>query len=109
MTEKDIKDLKSRNEILDKRCERYRVIMCNEGTSDDKISEYLYSGELSELVSELVIPKLPIGAVSREMWDRKRQKELAGAMSRYLEAGRKIPKELLDEYNEIGDRWEEKK
>lgn len=100
MTEKDIKDLKSRNEILDKCCERYRAIMRNEGTSDDEISEYLYPGELSELV----IPKLPIGAVSREMWDRKRQKELAGAMSRYLEAGRKIPKEWLDEYNEISDR-----
>lgn len=79
MTEKDIKDLKSRNEILDKCCERYRAIMRNEGTSDDKISEYLYLGELS----------------------------LNDA--RCLEAGRKIPKEWLDEYNEISDRWEEKK
>lgn len=26
----------------------------------------------------------------------------------YLEAGKKIPKEWLDEYNEISDRWEEK-
>ena len=75
MTEKDIKDfLKSRNEILDKCCERYRAIMRNEGISDDKVSEYLYSGELS----------------------------LNDA--RYSEAGRKIPKEWLDEYNEIGDR-----
>ena len=29
--------------------------------------------------------------------------------ARHLEAGRKIPKEWLDEYNEISDRWEEKK
>ena len=45
----------------------------------------------------------------RDMWDRKRQEELAEAMARYMEAGKKIPKEWLDEYNEISDRWEEKK
>ena len=80
MTEKVVKDfLKRRTEILEKRCERYRAIMRNEDVNDDKISEYLYSGELS--VND----------------------------ARYLEAGRKIPKEWLDEYNEISDRWEEKK
>lgn len=80
MTEKVVKDfLKRRNEILEKRCERCRAIMRNEDVNDDKISKYLYSGELS----------------------------LNDA--RYLEAGRKIPKEWLDEYNEISDRWEEKK
>lgn len=59
MIEKVVKDfLKRRNEILEKRCERYRLSLND---------------------------------------------------ARYLEAGRKIPKEWLDEYNEISDRWEEKK
>ena len=52
--------------------------------------------------------KPPLGVVSREIWDRKRQEELAEAMGNYLEAGKKIPKEWLDEYNEISDRWEVK-
>ena len=50
--------------------------------------------------------KPPLGVTSRDMWDRKRQEELAAAMERYLEAGEKIPKEWLDEYNEISDRQE---
>lgn len=74
--------------------------MRNEGISDDKISEYLYSGELSELV----IPKLPIGAVSREMWNRQRQKDLADAMARYLAAGMKIPSEWIEEHSEISEK-----
>lgn len=48
----------------------------------------------------------PLGVTPRDMWDRKRQEELAAAMERYLEAGEKIPKEWLDEYNEISDRQE---
>lgn len=50
--------------------------------------------------------KPPLGVTSRDMWDRKRQGDLADAMARYLEAGKKIPKEWLDEYNEISDRQE---
>lgn len=53
------------------------------------------------------IPKPPLGVVSRDIWDRKRQEELAEAMKRYLEAGEKIPSEWISEYNEISDRWEE--
>lgn len=50
----------------------------------------------------------PLGVMPRDMWDRKRQEDLAEAMYRYLEADMKIPKEWLDEYNEISDRWEKK-
>lgn len=52
-------------------------------------------------------PKPPLGVMPRDIWDRKRQEELAEAMARYLEAGMKIPTEWLEEYNEISDRWEE--
>lgn len=54
-------------------------------------------------------PKPPLGVMPRDIWDRKRQEELAEAMARYLEAGMKIPTEWLEEYNEISDRWEEVK
>lgn len=53
--------------------------------------------------------KPPIGIMSRDMWDRERQKDLADAMKRYLEAGMKIPAEWIKEYNEISDRLEEVK
>ena len=52
-------------------------------------------------------PKPPLGVVPRNIWDRKRQEELAEAMARYLDAGKRIPKEWLEEYDEISDRWEE--
>ena len=125
MTMKDvITRLKKRNEILEKRCERYRAIIRNE-VDLDKFTDYAtgflshndirYLYELTELnddeIGDLIgaKPKLPLGVVSREIWDRKRQEELAEAMGNYLEAGKKFPKEWLDEYNEISDRWEEKK
>ena len=52
--------------------------------------------------------KPPIGVMPRERWDRKRQKDLADAMARYLEAGMKIPAEWIEEYNEISDILEVK-
>lgn len=52
-------------------------------------------------------PKPPLGVMPRDIWDWKRQEELAEAMARYLEAGMKIPTEWIEEYNEICDRWEE--
>lgn len=50
--------------------------------------------------------KPPLGVMPRDMWDRKRKKDLADAMARYLEAGMKIPAEWIEEYNEISDRLE---
>ena len=52
--------------------------------------------------------KPPIGVMPRDMWDRERQKDLADAMARYLEAGMKIPAEWIEEYNEISDILEVK-
>lgn len=50
--------------------------------------------------------KPPLGVMPRDIWGRKRQEDIASAMERYLEAGKKIPKEWLYEYNEISDRQE---
>lgn len=53
--------------------------------------------------------KPPIGIMPRKMWDKQRQKDLADAMFRYLEAGMKIPAEWIEEYNEISDGLKEVK
>lgn len=45
----------------------------------------------------------------QRLWSPERQKDLADAMGRYLEAGMKIPAEWIKEYNEISDRLEEVK
>ena len=43
------------------------------------------------------IAKPPLGVSPKDMWDRKRREDLSAAMDRYLEAGKKIPKEWLEE------------
>ena len=48
--------------------------------------------------------KPPLGVMPREIWNRKRQKDLTDAMARYLEAGMKIPSEWIEEYNEISEK-----
>lgn len=50
------------------------------------------------------IAKPPLGVMPREIWDKQRQKDLADAIVRYLEAGMKIPAEWIEEYNEISDK-----
>lgn len=122
MTQKDIDILKKKNEILEKRCERYREIIRNE-VSMFKLNDYFDSGvmtvndirylcELTELseseTKHLIKPKPPLGVMPRDIWDRDRKVELSEAMKRYLEAGMKIPSKWLEEYNEISERWEEK-
>lgn len=59
------------------------------------------------IFSYIPVTKPPLGVMPREIWDRKRQDQLAEAMTRYLEAGYKIPKEWFDEYNEISERLKE--
>ena len=58
---------------------------------------------------QIISKKPPLGVMPRDIWDRKRQEELTEAMARYLEAGKRILKEWLEEYNEISDRWVEVK
>lgn len=113
----------SKEEILELRCDAYRTIIrsiCD--YNDDKLKElidkYLVNGVLIANDDRYLMGicdieetiktenKPPLGVTPRDRWDRKRQDDLAAAMQRYLEAGKKIPKEWLDEYNEISDRQE---
>lgn len=113
----------SKEEILELRCDAYRTIIrsiCD--YNDDKLKElidkYLVNGVLIANDARYLMGicdieetiktenKPPLGVTPRDRWDRKRQDDLAAAMQRYLEAGKKIPKEWLDEYNEISDRQE---
>ena len=149
----------SREEILKRRCERFRTIIKEMGNriyredGHNPISKYVDNGLLDPndlkylsgfysyestlnkddddyyyqlLIRPSIGPKTkeairkkmieikdkeqhikpPLGVTPRDMWDRKRQEELAAAMERYLEADEKIPKEWLDEYKEISDRQE---
>lgn len=59
------------------------------------------------IFSYIPVTKPPLGVMPRKIWDRKRQDQLAEAITRYSEAGYKIPKEWLDEYNEISERLKE--
>lgn len=123
-TQKDIDQLKERNKILEERCTRYRTIIritCDISTLHDlfnkgtmSANDYRYLHHCSEIkeVDENILaakPKPPLGVMPRDIWDRKRQEELADAMLRYLEAGMKVPLEWIEEYNEISDRSKEVK
>lgn len=113
----------SKEEILELRCDAYRTIIrsiCD--YNDDKLKElidkYLVNGVIIDNDARYLMGicdieetiktenKPPLGVTPRDRWDRKRQDDLAAAMQRYLKAGKKIPKEWLDEYNEISDRQE---
>ena len=122
MTQKDIDELKERNKTLEERCKRYRSIIrstCKISTLHDllhngslSVNDYRYLNCCSELkvVDENIFvskSKPPLGVIPREMWERQRQKDLADAMVRYLEAGMKTPLEWIEEYNEISDRLKE--
>lgn len=113
----------SREEMLELRCDAYRTMIrsiCN--YNDDKLKEligkYLVNGVIIHNDARYLMGvydigdtiktknKPPLGVIPRDRWDRKRQEELTAAMGRFLEAGKKIPKEWFDEYNEISDRQE---
>lgn len=113
----------SKEETLELRCDAYRTVIrsiCD--YNDDRLKElvgkYLVNNVLAANDARYLMGvcdieetiktenKPPLGVMPRNIWDRKRQIDLAAAMGRYLEAGKKIPKEWLDEYNEISDRHE---
>lgn len=109
----------TREELLEERCARFTdaiqfLSFCVDPyTSLEKKALEMYRGGkltfndcryLAGLPEELEQPtKPPLGVMPRDIWNRKRQKELADAMQRYLEAGKSIPREWIDEYNELSD------
>ena len=53
------------------------------------------------LDSELKCEKPPLGVMPKYFWDKKRVSDLVSAMQRYIDAEKPIPKEWVDEYNEL--------
>lgn len=48
--------------------------------------------------------KPPIGIMPRKFWDEQRLQNLSAAINRYLCAGRLVPTEWINEYNELTKR-----
>ena len=51
--------------------------------------------------------KPPLGVMPQKIHDEQRNKILSAGISRYLKAGKEIPIEWVDEFNEIITRWAE--
>ncbi len=51
--------------------------------------------------------KPPLGVKPQKIHDEQRNEMLSAGISRYLKAGKEIPIEWVDEYNEIITRWAE--
>lgn len=45
-----------------------------------------------------------LGVMPRRIWDESRRNDLIGAIQRYLDAGKPIPPEWVEEYNELARR-----
>ena len=45
--------------------------------------------------------KPPLGVMPKYIWDKKRLSDLTSAIQRYIDAEKAIPKEWVDEYNEL--------
>lgn len=110
----------TREQLLEERCARFKDLIqflsfcVDPCTSLEKkaldmyhggrltFNDWRYLSDLPELETEQVV-KPPLGVMPRNFWNRKRQEELAAAMQRYLEVGKSIPREWIDEYNELSD------
>ena len=91
------------------------VVYCAATQCDFKNSENICTARRDRCVFSYIqfsynqTVKPPLGVMPRKTWYRQRQKDLADAMFRYLEAGMKIPAEWIEEYNEISDRLKDVK
>lgn len=115
----------TREELLEERCARFKDVINQLTTYVDYLlpadvprfsyDAYYRKGWLTPNDCRYLsgLPELdqatkpPLGVMPRYIWNRKRQKELADAMQRYLEAGKSIPREWIDEYNEYNELSEE--
>lgn len=107
----------TREQILEERCGRFRKLLLKNIPYDaliNTIYDWKLSGEityndaryLAGLVelndkSASYTEKPPLGVMPKDMWDYKRKTKLIEAMCRYLNAEKDIPKEWVDEYNEL--------
>ena len=107
----------TREQILEERCERFKKLLLKNIPYDavsDAVHDWQASGEITyddaQYLAGLVelddenssyIKKPPLGIMPKDMWDFIRKNELIKAMCRYLNAEKDIPKEWVDEYNEL--------
>ena len=111
----------TREQILEERCARFKDLIqflsfyINDRTPMvNRAIDWYQKGRitlndvpyLSGLPEVEQTTKPPLGVMPRYIWVRKRQEELAAAMQRYLEAGKSIPREWIDEYNELSAKEE---
>lgn len=104
--------------ILEERCDRFRNIIRRYCTSIDfelsvgnlTINDTRYLRFLEPinklygnkfLDSEPKCEKPPLGVMPKYIWDKKRLSDLTSAIQRYIGAEKAIPKEWVDEYNEL--------
>lgn len=52
-------------------------------------------------IEESPVKKPPLGVMPRELWNEKRRTEIEEAVGRYIESGKPIPAEWIEEYNEL--------
>lgn len=108
-------DLEKQIEILEARCSRYRIIIDSLGCGEALIESLVALGQLTPNDARYLLrlpevesmPKPPLGVMPRDRWDKKCQAELVDAANRYMAAGKKIPKEWVEEYNELSERYGE--
>lgn len=68
-------------------------------TIDETIDAVINKNAVLCSVSHSTIKIPPIGLKPKWLHDEQRQKEIKQAIERYINVGRKIPQEWLDEYN----------
>lgn len=99
----------TREQVLEERCKRFRKIIRDILLDSYDVDAFIwnFNGVITDndyrfLIGKEEIPeKPPLGVMPKDIWDRKRQKDLAEAMRRFLEANKYIPEEWLNEYNEL--------
>ena len=108
----------ARERILEDRCARFKKLLLDEWTADGLVidehlmylvnegrltyndARYLF-GLVEDLDRNASSKDPPRGVTPKDLWDRKRQAELAAAMERYMRAGLRVPKDWIDEYNDL--------
>lgn len=107
----------TREQILEERCERFKKLLLK-NIPYDAVSDAVYgwqaSGEITyndaryltglvELDDEnsSYIKKPPLGIMPKNEWDFIRRNAISNAIARYMMAGECVPKEWVDEYNEL--------
>lgn len=103
----------TREQILEERCRRFRKLLLK-NVPCDAIYGWRASGEITYNDARYLVgldelndksasytEKPPLGVMPKDMWDFIRRNAISNAIERYAMAGECIPKEWVDEYNEL--------